>query len=293
MHRLAGPRVDVTLTLVHGRDGTPASPTDVELLRLNGEEWQLDFPHLEAKLAFGTATVPQLPPGRYRAIVRGAGELAADYTFEVPSERLRHEERIALWPSIALTCTVDASGLPAGELAARAGDTVPVLLDSQHERSQMVDGAGARRNLTPNTGMFRFGGEMSFRLVGVTPNVARRLRVLGDDLFGEVWFTAAPGAEAHVTLTLARAGRLAFTLPAAWSGGALELDVRDGDTWRHVLAWQRAANDLESAPPALSRPAGATAWRLRWWPPDGGATVERSGSATIAVGQTTTIALPQ
>jgi hypothetical protein len=294
LHRLDGPLVDVTFAMVDGRTREAVSPTEVQLWRLFGDTLDHRQAHVEPTLAHAAATLRQLPPGEYRAVLRAGNGLRATHRFTLPPSPATHTERVELWSAMNLTCTVDASALPAETLAARSGKTFLVLLDAQDEQSQLVDADGKRLNYTPNTGKFRFGGDMVFRLVGVTPNVARRLRVLDKDLFGDVWFTATPGTDVHVTMRLAEAGRCAFTVPAAWPTGTIEVDMRDGETWRPAVAWQHGgANTDPNEPTTVPRPAGDTAWRLRLFPADGGDVRERTGTATVVAGQTTAVTIPQ
>jgi hypothetical protein len=291
LHRLEGTLVDLTLAIVDGRSTDAVSPTDVEIQRLCGDTRDQQSAQVRPVLAHGAASARQLPSGRYRATVRGPGGLGAVRDFDVPGARAEHQERIELWPAVTVTCTADPSAIPAADLAARSGQTLLVLLDADDERSQAVDAAGVRLDYTPNTGAFRIGGDLTFRLAGVTPNVARRLRVLDDQWFGETWFTATPGADAHVTLRVLPAGRLEFPVPAAWPTGTVGIDVQVDGTWRQVLAELRL--DLVHAQRELTlpRPAGDTTWRVRLWPTDGGATVEHTGTARIVAGLKTIVPL--
>ncbi|HZN39694.1 MAG TPA: RNA polymerase sigma factor [Planctomycetota bacterium] len=283
LQRLDGPLVDLTLEVVDGRRGAPVSPTEVALRRLHGNTASYEGPYIRAELALGAATATSLRPGRYRATVRASDGLCAEHVFALPADAGKHTERIELWPAVALVCTVDASALPAADLAEWAGRTALVLLDSQTEQSYFVDAAGKRQNYTPNTGAVRFGGEMTFRLERVTPNVPLRVYVPHDELFGEAWFTAAPGADARVTLRLVQSGRLSFALPAAWPEGAWEIDVHDGASWRLLAHGHHRAD----APGACSvRRAGEVRWRVRLWPANGGEVVERTGTATVRAGAT-------
>lgn len=288
LHRLDGPLVDLTLTIADGRDGAPVSPTEVDLHRLHGSSRDRDTPHPHVALALGAATARQLRPGRYRATVRAADGLQATREFAVPADAPQHRERIELWPPTAVVCTVDATALHAGELARHGGDTLLVLLDSQAERSYAVDAAGERLNYTPNTGAVRLGGETTFRLERVTPDVPLRLHVPNQGLWGEVWFRAAPGTDAHVTLRLVPAGHVAFELPAAWPAGAFEIDVHDGEAWR-PLASGRHGGDGGAGARSWPRPAGEVRWRVRLWPADGGDVAERTGTAAVLAGGTAAV----
>jgi hypothetical protein len=212
--------------------------------------------------------------------------------FTLPPDAPTHAERIELWPAVALVGTVDVSALPAAYLAAREGETVLVLLGDQYERSYAVDAGGKRLNYTPNTGAFRFGGELTFRLERVTPDVPLRLRALGDELFGETWFRAAPGADARVLLRLLPAGRLAFPVPAAWPTGPIEVDVRVDGTWRPALDWSRTAECGQAGDDSsVARPAGETAWRLVLRPDNGDPAIERTGVAKVEAGRTVQVKL--
>ncbi|MFY9344600.1 MAG: hypothetical protein WAT39_19060, partial [Planctomycetota bacterium] len=284
LQRLQGPLIDLTLAVIDSRSGAPVSPTEVTMQRLHDSSADYSVPFLQASLALGTATAKSLPPGRYRATVRARDGLTAEHSFLLPADDGKHTERIELWPAVAVVCTVDASALPPDALAAWAGKTALVLLDSQAEQSYFVDAAGQRQNYTPNTGAIRLGGEMTFRLERVTPNLPLRLFVPHDDLFGEAWFTAVPGTDAHVTLRLVPYGRLEVALPAAWATGDYEIDMDDGGTWR-LLAHGAHRPDAPASD-SLRRPTGETRWRVRLWPANGGEVVERTGTAAVRAGAT-------
>jgi hypothetical protein len=242
------------------------------------------------ELALGEATAKDLPPGRYRAIVRSAGELCASHDLTLPADAPVHRERIELWPAAAVVCTVDVSALPADQLAGLRGGLV--LLDGQEERSYFVDATGKRMNYTPNTGAFRLGGDMTFRLERVTPNVDRRLYVPHDELFGETWFRAKPGEDTHVTVRVEPVGRLAFALPVAWSAGTIEVDRHDGASWRHLHRNDFDENaERVGRGPTLKRPAGEVHWRVRFWPKTGGDPIERTGTTTVTANETATVRL--
>lgn len=282
LHRLKGPLVDLNITVIDGRNGTLISPTEIELMRLHGNSRRNDMPHLPTELALGTATAKRLPPGRYRATVRAADDLRADQTFVVTAAAQVHSERIELWPATAVVCTVDPSQLPAAMLAANSR-TALALLFPQSEQSYVVDAKGERMNYTPNTGGFRIGGELTFRLERITANVPLRIQVQDPDLFGEVRFRAEPGQDAHVTLHLTTPGKLAFRVPVDWPDGTIEVDVHDGHEWQFIDGWQHHQKTPERL---LRRPAGAQRWRLRLWSSSNETVVERTGTTEVIVGAT-------
>jgi RNA polymerase sigma factor (sigma-70 family) len=285
LQRLDSPLVDLAIVVVDGRNGTLISPTEIELQRLHGSSRNHDIPHLPVVLALGTGTVKQLPTGRYRAIVRATDGLQAEHTFTLTADEKTHSERVEVWPPSAVVCTVDASALPAATLALQTS-MADVLLDPQTEQSYLVDTQGKRVNYRPNTGRFRIGSEMIFRLERVTANVPLRLRVLGSSLFGEVWFRALPGQDAHVTLRLQPFGKLGFRVPDNWPAGTIEVETHNGTKWQPLDHWRHAvqAEPDERSP---QRPVGEVQWRLRLWPHGGEPMIEHTGTAEITAVATT------
>ena len=284
LQRRAGVLAELRLTLVDGNSGAPVSPTAVELIARRGSVPAGDYYAMAKTLALGRATFAAVPPGSYRAIVRAGDDRAGELDFEVPAVP-QHEQRIAVWTKTAILCTIDTSALTAEQQVLYAGETVLVSLVSDSEQSVLVDSTGAPRDFTPNTGVFQFGGELTFRLERVTPNVPRRLRVLHTTLFGEVWFTAAPGAVTPVTLALVPSGRIVVKVPADWPAGVLSIERHDGSDWALVDGIDfGAAGSGEPRQMELGCAVGELRWRLRYWPVDGAPVREREGTSTVAAG---------
>ncbi|MCA8950679.1 MAG: sigma-70 family RNA polymerase sigma factor [Planctomycetes bacterium] len=288
LHRVAVDLVDLHVAVIAADSGAPITPNSARLQPLRGESWNTDVPQPRPELALGEVTARGIPPGRYRLVLEAAGELRAEHVLEVPAGASVHEARCEVYASATVVCTLDKSGMTPGDLAEQ--ESFLVLLDHRENGdSYIVDERGEPLNYTPNTGAFRIGKRERFALRRVTANVPLRLYVPDENLFGEVWFTAEPGVETHVTLRPERAARLEFEIPAAVLPGAVGVDVRDTDgSWHPAVAesyGQAIAQTL-----ALGRGAGPVAWRLRLWPADGGEVIERSGSVTARAGETSTVA---
>ncbi len=287
--RVRSPLLDLRLELVDGSSQGPVSPTEAELIRRSGE---LTIWSWEPTLSHGSAAFAALPPGRYRAIVRAEGGRCSVHDFELPATGTQHRERIALWPTGSVVCTVDPSALPAENLARMQGEGILLHLEGDGERSYMhaVDANGRPRQMTENTGLVTVGGEMTFRLDGVTAHVPRRLVVRHASLFGEAWVTAVPGTETQVTLRLVPFGTLAVEVPPSWSAGWLELALADGDTWRTVLEEQVAAPGPDDERRFRLRAAtGERRWRMRFLPATGGESRSADGTITIRPGEASTV----
>lgn len=283
--RVRSPLLDLRLELVDGSSQGPVSPTEAELIPRSSELTRWSW---EPTLSHGSAAFAAIPPGRYRAIVRAEGGRCSVHDFELPATGTQHRERIALWPTGSVVCTVDPSALPAENLARMQGEGILLHLEGEGERSYMhaVDTDGRPRQMTENTGLVTVGGEMTFRLYGVTAHVPRRLVVRHASLFGEAWVTAVPGTETQVTLRLVPFGTLAVEVPASWPAGWFELALADGDTWHTVLEEQVAAPGPDAERQFRMRAAtGERRWRMRFWPATGGESRSADGSITIRSGE--------
>lgn len=283
--RVRSPLLDLRLELVDGSNQSPISPIEVELIPRSGE-WTVWS--LVPTLAHGSASFEAIPAGRYRALVRAEGGRCGVHDFEVPASGTQHSERIVLWPTGSVVCTVDTSALPAGALARMQGQVILLHLEGEGERAQMnaLDANGRPRQLTENTGLVTVGGAMTFRLDGVTALTPRRLVVLHETLFGEVWFSASPGAETKVALRLVPSGTLTMEVPASWPAGWFELDLADGDTWHTVIEEKFAAPGPVAARQFPMRTAtGERRWRMRFWPATGGESRSADGTIMIRSGE--------
>jgi hypothetical protein len=275
----------VRLDIVDGTDGAPISPTAVELRCMRATRSAL-LP--EPKLVHGAATFAGVPAGMYRLRIEAEDGRAAERELQVPALP-SHTERVAVWSKGSVACTIDSSGIDATWLAQRTGQPLVVELFDDGEHSVAVDGDGARLNLTENTGMATLGGAMTFHLERVTANVQRRLLVVADDIFGEVWFTAPPSGTAAVTLRLRLRGLIEVPAPPSWPECVADFDVHDGDDWRTVSTIYYLDMPPEQRTERLSRGAGPCRWRVRCWPTDGSAMREVTGEVSIAAGKTTTL----
>jgi RNA polymerase sigma-70 factor (ECF subfamily) len=287
--RVRSPLLDLRLELVDGSSQSPVSPTEVELMPKSGE-WSVLS--VEPTLAHGSASFAAIPSGRYRALVRAEGGRCCVHDFEVPVSGTQHNERVMLWPTGSVVCTVDTSALPAEALARMQGQGILLHLEGEGERAQInaLDANGRPRQLTENTGLVIVGGAMTFRLDGVTALTPRRLVVLHETLFGEAWFTASPGTETEVTLRLVPFGTLTVEVPASWPAGWFELDLADGDTWHTALEEKFAAPGPDAARQFPVRTAtGERRWRMRFWPATGGESRSADGTITIRSGEAATV----
>lgn len=281
LHRYAGVLRDLVVEVADARTGAPVSPTEVDVQPLLGD---IDRPVTgpRCELAHGSVKAQAVRAGRYRIRVHAGDELLGEHVFEIADDATGpHRERVELWPRVAVVCTVDASRLPAAERQRLQGKRALVVLTPSREQSYCVDEHGARRRYTENTGVVTIGGDMQFRLEGVTAGIPLQLRAVGD-AFGEAPFTAKPGGVTEVTLHLEPHGTLTFALPTSWPAGHAAISVRRGDDW-HVL-WQITHKPDDPATARLQRPIGETHWRVQLWPTPDADAIERTGTLHIEPG---------
>lgn len=280
LQRIDAPLVRLDIVVLAGGTGAPVSPTFAELLPMRGSEPDYDVPQARLELAHGHVRAADMRPGDYLLVVRGPDELRARQRLTVAAGTEVAQQAVELWPAASLTCRVDWSGIGA-DAAAQLG-TVLVLLDAPQEESYATDERGERLPLTPNTGSFRAGERETCVLQRVTPRTPLRLRMLGDAVTGETWFEAAPSAVNEVVLRPLPAASVAFTAPAWWSPGRVEIEARDETgTWRPAAGFDHSD---PATPMPLRCGAGTLRWRAQLLPANGGAVQHSAGETAVRAG---------